>query len=132
GEGDAGELLGSFMRLPLGRVLAAVVVVAAVVTVLALLVETPTGSAWLLGLVAVAVALVSLTGHTSGADNHRVAVSAMFLHLAGAAVWLGPLVVLAVLRVRGGLVATLPVVVARYSRVALWCYVVVGVSGLVS
>jgi cytochrome c oxidase assembly factor CtaG/putative copper export protein len=132
GEGDVGELLGSFMRLPLGRVLAAVVVVAAVVTVLALLVETPTGSAWLLGLVAAAVALVSLTGHTSGADNHRVAVSAMFLHLAGAAAWLGPLVVLAVLRVRGGLTATLPVVVARYSRVALWCYVVVGVSGFVS
>lgn len=131
-EGDVAALLGSFLRLPLGRVLAAVVVVAAVVTVLALLVETPTGSAWLLALVAVAVALVSLTGHTSGADNHRVAVSAMFLHLVGAAAWLGPLVVLAVLRVRGGLGSTLAVVVARYSRVALWCYLVVGASGLVS
>lgn len=130
--GDTGALLTSFLRLPLGRVLAAVVLIAAALTVLALLVNTPTGSAWLLALVAVAVSLVSLTGHTSGADNHRIAVSAMFLHLAGAAVWLGPLVVLAVLRLRGGLRDGLAAVVGRYSQVALWCYVVVGASGLVS
>nr|WP_241744509.1 cytochrome c oxidase assembly protein [Cellulosimicrobium arenosum] len=57
----------------------------------------------------------------------------MFAHLTGAALWVGGLGTLAVVRVRGGLGrADFAAAVGRYSVIALWCYVAVGLSGVVN
>ncbi|MCR6688678.1 cytochrome c oxidase assembly protein [Cellulomonas sp.] len=113
-----------------GRTLASAVVVAAVVTALALVVRTPTGAAWTLALALVALWQVAQLGHAAGAAGHELATSAMFVHLVGAAVWIGALAALALLVGRLG--RDVAPAVARYSVVAGWCVAAVAVSGLVS
>ncbi|MCR6705004.1 MAG: bifunctional copper resistance protein CopD/cytochrome c oxidase assembly protein [Cellulomonas sp.] len=117
-------------QIPLGRTLGSVVVVAAVVTALSMVVRTPTGAAWTLVLGIVALWQLAQLGHAAGAAGHDLATSALFVHLVGAAVWIGALAALAVLvRVVG---TDLAPAVARYSVIAGWCVAAVAVSGLVS
>ncbi|MFI7219579.1 cytochrome c oxidase assembly protein [Micromonospora maritima] len=78
-----------------------------------------------------AVALVgllppALTGHAAGAGNHQIAVSSLALHVLAAALWAGGLA--ALLGIRHS--RHLPGAAARYSRLALACFVAVAVSGL--
>jgi len=81
--------------------------------------------------VAVAAMLpLGLAGHAAGSADHESAVNAIAAHLVGAALWVGGLLALLVLRPLLG--KRLPVVVARYSSMALWCFVAVAVSGVVS
>ncbi|HEY5554978.1 MAG TPA: cytochrome c oxidase assembly protein [Cellulomonas sp.] len=121
---EIGDYVSSF---DLGRAQLGVVVVAAVVAALALVVGTPTGAAWATALVVVALWQQAQTGHAAGTGSHDVATSAMFLHLVGAAVWIGALAVLA--RRLGRDVGP---AAARYSVVAGWCLAAVGASGLVN
>ncbi|MGV8978226.1 MAG: cytochrome c oxidase assembly protein [Cellulomonas sp.] len=114
----------------LGRAQLTIVAVAAVVAALALVVGTPTGAAWATALVVVALWQQAQTGHASGAASHEVATSAMFLHLVGAAVWIGALGALAVLSRRLG--RDVGPAVARYSVIAAWCLAAVAVSGIVN
>lgn len=72
----------------------------------------------------------SVRGHASSAADHDLAIGAMWLHLVAVAVWVGGLVVLCL--VAHLLKAHAATVVRRYSAVALWCFVAVGVSGLAS
>jgi putative copper resistance protein D len=126
-----GAELGVFVgQISLGRTLLGITIVAAATSALALAVATPTGAAWTTALAVVALALQAQTGHASGAVNHELAVSAMFLHLGGAALWIGGLAALAVLN--GKLGADLGPAVARYSSIAAWCYVAVALSGTVN
>ncbi|MBD5785820.1 bifunctional copper resistance protein CopD/cytochrome c oxidase assembly protein [Cellulosimicrobium terreum] len=129
-----GDQLGLFVsQVGLGRNYVFIIVVAAVTSALALAVRTPTGALWTAGLALVALGAQANTGHAAGAASHELAVSSMFLHLAGAALWVGGLGALAVVRVRGGLDRDgFAAVVGRYSAIALWCYVAVGVSGIVN
>ena len=122
-----GEYVSSF---DLGRAQLEVVVLAAVVAVLALVVGTPTGAAWATVLVIVALWQQGQTGHAAGTASHDVATSALFLHLVGAAVWIGALGALAVLARRLG--RDVGPAAARYSVVAGWCLAAVGASGLVN
>jgi len=98
--------------------------------VLALAVATPTGAAWTLALAVSAFAFQASTGHASQNSSHELALSALFLHLLGAAVWIGALLGLALLAARLGQDAA--PAVRRFSSLAGWCLVAVGVSGLVS
>lgn len=117
-------------QIELGRTLGTVVVLAAVTTALAMVVRTPTGAAWTLLLAVVALWQLAQLGHAAGAAGHDLATSALFVHLVGAAVWIGALAALAVLvRVVG---RDLAPAVARYSVIAGWCVAAVAVSGLVS
>ncbi len=116
--------------ISLGRIQLAVVVIAALTTVAALLVRTPVGALWTALLAAVALALLSQTGHASGDVSHELAISTMFLHLLSAAVWIGGLAALALVAHRLG--RDLAPSVARYSTIALWCYLGVAVSGVVN
>ncbi|WP_307858092.1 cytochrome c oxidase assembly protein [Cellulomonas fulva] len=113
-----------------GRTLASAVVLAAVVTALSLVVRTPTGAAWTLALAVVSLWQLAQLGHAAGAASHDLATSAMFVHLVGAAVWIGALVALALLVRSVG--RDLAPAVARYSAIAGWCLVAVAVSGLVN
>jgi len=117
-------------EIPMGRTLGSVVLLAAVVTALAMVVRTPTGAAWTLLAAVAALWQLAQLGHAAGAASHDLATSALFVHLVGAAVWVGALAALAVLvRLVG---RDLPPAVARYSVIAGWCLTAVAVSGLVS
>jgi putative copper resistance protein D len=126
-----GGELGQFVtQFELGRVLLFVAVAAAVVTALALMTTSPVGAAWTALLVLVALWQSAQTGHAAGAASHDLATSSMFLHLVGAALWIGTLLALSPLAHRLG--ADLAPAVARYSVIAAWCFVAVAVSGAVN
>jgi len=72
----------------------------------------------------------SVRGHASSAADHAIAVSALWLHLLAMAVWVGGLVLLCLVSTTLG--RQTGAVVRRYSTLALACYVLVGISGLVS
>lgn len=117
-------------QIDLGRTLLSVTTVAAVVTAVALVVATPTGAAWTAALALVALWQLAQTGHAAGSVSHDLAVSAMVLHLVGAAVWIGALAALALLV--GVLRGDASTAVARYSPIAAWCLVGVSLSGIVN
>ncbi len=77
-----------------------------------------------------AVLPLALAGHAAGTADHETAVNTIAAHLVGASLWVGGLLAIVVLRPTLG--RALPVVVERYSGLALWCFVAVGVSGVVS
>ena len=79
---------------------------------------------------AFALLVLGLAGHAGGSADHETAVNAIAAHLLSAAVWVGGLLALVVLRRPLG--DALGVVARRYSRVALWCFVTLGVSGVMS
>lgn len=89
------------------------------------------GSAvWLFVLALVGLMPVALTGHSSAGGAHDVATSSLLYHLLAAALWVGGLIaLLAHLARRGphcGLAAR------RFSRLALMCWIVMAVSGVVN
>ena len=126
-----GDELGLFLTsVTLGRTLVGATLLAALTAVLALLASSPR-LAFVAALVAAAaLALQAQTGHVSGSVNHELAVSSLFLHLSGAAVWIGGLGALALVAHRLG--RDLAPSVQRYSAVAAWCFVAVAVSGVVN
>ena len=82
-------------------------------------------------LFAVATLLPSaLTGHAASGGSHSLASVSLYLHLAAVAVWVGALCALAWVASRGS--KRLEPAVRRYSRVAMACFVVVGISGVIS
>jgi putative copper resistance protein D len=74
--------------------------------------------------------VLGLAGHAGGSADHETAVNAIAAHLLSAAVWVGGLLALVVLRRPLG--DALGVVARRYSSVALWCFVTLGVSGVMT
>nr|WP_237467635.1 cytochrome c oxidase assembly protein [Leucobacter chromiireducens] len=74
---------------------------------------------------------LALQGHAAGSSNHSQAVNSLLVHLIGAAVWLGGLLTLVFLaRVVDR--QRLSVLTARYSTLALFAFVGVAASGVVS
>jgi len=82
----------------------------------------------LLALAVVALLPVPLTGHSATSPNHEVAVTSLALHVAGVTVWAGALAALLPYALRRG--EHTATAAHRFSRLALWCYVAVGVSGV--
>jgi putative copper resistance protein D len=104
--------------------------IAAAVTVLCFAVRSPTG-VFVVALIAGAGLIpIAEQGHAAGTSSHDAAVTALALHVEGAAVWLGGLVALVLLR--PVLERRLATVLSRYSTLALLCFVVVTVSGVAS
>lgn len=84
-------------------------------------------------LVVTALAMVALypmasQGHAAGNAGHNIAVTSLYLHLVFAAIWLGGLLAIVLLR-RSLEPGRVGVVLARYSSVALVSFIVVAVSG---
>lgn len=108
----------------------AAVLVVALTAVLALTasVATRTGARVLLAAALAALVLpVVLSGHSSAAENHVLAVTTLGIHVVAAAVWVGGLVGL-LLHGRGG--AAAGVAAPRFSRLALGCFLATAVSGV--
>jgi putative copper resistance protein D len=126
-----GSVLLSFVsQVDVGRALGVSALVISLVlnlTILATRVETV---AWAAVLAVVALLPLALGGHASGAADHMNSVDSLALHLVSVCVWVGGLA--ALLLVAGQLGSRLPLVAARYSTVAGWCFVVVAGSGLVN
>ena len=69
-----------------------------------------------------------LTGHSASADDHVLAVNNLAVHVVTAAVWVGGLVAL----VAFGRGTALAPAAARFSRLALACFVLTGASGVLA
>lgn len=85
------------------------------------------------GLLVLALATLlppALTGHSSSSPNHDLATSGLALHLLTLSLWVGGLAVVALHAVRK--LPQLEIAAARFSRLALWCYIGVGASGVFS
>ncbi len=89
--------------------------------------DRPLG-AWVALVLAVAAALPpALTGHSASAGDHDIATSALVIHVATVVIWVGGLIALLwYARTDGRHLAT---AVGRFSPLALWAFLLVGLSG---
>ena len=113
-----------------GRALLFVFGLAVIVAAAAPFVVSLDSGAVLLLVSVVALLPVPLTGHAAGAADHDVATSSLVAHVVAGSLWVGGLLAL-VLYVRRSSGA-LSVAVPRFSALALWCYIAIGLSGLVN
>lgn len=72
----------------------------------------------------------ALIGHSASGDDHTSATNSIFLHLIGASVWVGGIVVLVVISAKLGRDAK--TVLTRYSTLALIAFIVVAFSGVIN
>lgn len=72
----------------------------------------------------------ALTGHSSSSPNHGLAITSVAFHVVTLALWIGGLGVLCTHALRGE--RHLPEMARRFSRMALWCFIGVGLSGVFS
>ncbi|MFD1720536.1 cytochrome c oxidase assembly protein [Amnibacterium endophyticum] len=115
-----------------GRIWLGGTIGAALLTTLLIVVRSHTGVGLMVPLTAAGLVPLALLGHAAtAAGDHNTAITALALHVVGAAAWLGGLGVLLVvgLGLRGAPLADLA---ERYSAIALVAFVVVGYSGIVS
>ena len=127
-----GQSMGVFLTgTDLGLAWLVTVLVAASVTVLCFAVRSRGMVALTAGVSMIGLLPLAQQGHAAGTASHDAAVTALGLHIVGAALWVGGLVTLVLLRpvLRG---ERLALVVGRYSSVALGCFVLVAVSGVAS
>ncbi len=117
----------SLETLRVGVISAALAAVATTIAAVALSRKALAAAA---GVALLAILPLALAGHAAGDADHESAVNTIAFHLVGATLWVGGLLALVLLRPLLG--RRLPVVVARYSTMALWCFVAVGISGVVS
>ncbi|WP_200942398.1 MULTISPECIES: cytochrome c oxidase assembly protein [unclassified Leifsonia] len=127
-----GATLSQFLTaIPLGQAWLATTLIGALVTVLCFAVRNHTALVFVTVVAIAALVPMAQQGHAAGTAGHNAAIIALGLHLVFAAVWLGGLLTIVLLRTKlqpGRLV----VVLGRYSTVALICFIVVAASGYVS
>ncbi len=82
----------------------------------------------LLGLSLAVLLPVSLTGHAASSQSHDLATTSLFLHVVGVSTWVGGLVALGWVALRGS--KRLPDAITRFSTLASWAFVLVAVSGV--
>jgi putative copper resistance protein D len=73
---------------------------------------------------------VAVTGHSSAGGAHDLAIGSLLYHLVAAALWVGGLIALLAHLTRRGVHAGLAC--ARFSRLALACWLVMAVSGVIN
>ena len=88
------------------------------------------GALWAGVLGLVAIFPLALAGHAASTLEHETAVNALLFHMVGTIAWVGGLAAVTILRPMLG--KWLPVVIERYSVIAGWSLLAVGLSGVVS
>jgi cytochrome c oxidase assembly factor CtaG/putative copper export protein len=121
------ELSGYVGQLPQGTALMLVVLISVLIALLTRTTTTPGAALSLLALALIGLLPPPLTGHSASSPNHAVAVVGLALHLAAVVPWVGGLAMLSWHALTGG--ERLAVAAGRFSRLALWCYIMVGASG---
>jgi len=128
-EREFGEQLGRFLlQLPLGQSWLITTIMGSVITVLAFAWRTWTPTLITAILAAASFLPLATQGHSGDLAGHNIAVNSILLHTIGAAVWLGGLLLVVILRDRSG-VGTAQLV-SRYSSLAIAAFAVVAISGL--
>lgn len=103
---------------------------AAVIAAAARLSVTVRSVAALVGLGVATLGPIALTGHAASSGSHSLATTSLYLHLVGATIWVGGLAALGWIAMRGS--KRLEPAMARYSSLALWAFVIVAVSGVIT
>jgi len=120
-----------FSQIEIGQAWLATTLIAAGVTVLCFAVRNLTALVFVTVLALTSLLPMAQQGHSAGAEGHDAAITALGLHLVFAAIWLGGLLSIIVLRTQLGNGRIVPVI-GRYSSLALICFVVVAASGYIS
>jgi putative copper resistance protein D len=84
----------------------------------------------LLGLALLSLVPLALTGHSASGGSHDMATNSLLIHLVAGALWAGGLLALLAHALRGGDHTDLAA--RRFSRVALWCFAAMTLSGIVN
>ncbi len=119
-----------FADASLGRALIAQAVGAAIVAIATRWTLNARALAIVLGIALATLAPVTFTGHAASAGSHSLATMSLMLHIIGITMWVGGLAALAWVAGRGS--KRLEGAIARFSTVATWAFVLVGVSGVVN
>jgi len=96
-QGFSDGMLDYVLAIAVGRAWFWMTIIAAVVTSLVFALRSPTGMAWGAGISLVGVVPLALIGHSSSGDDHFAAVNSIGLHLLGVLLWVGGLILLAML-----------------------------------
>jgi putative copper resistance protein D len=127
-----GDLIGTYLQqTALGQAWLATTLAAAALTVLSFAVRN---QALVLAMVfgaGFALVPMALQGHSGDLASHDSAISAIWVHVVGAGLWLGGVLTLALVA-RAVETRRLSQLVGRYSSIALVSFVAVAVSGYVS
>ena len=73
---------------------------------------------------------IAVTGHSASGGSHDMATNSLLFHLVAAALWVGGLIALLALGWRRG--NHLTVAAKRFSRMALVCWIVMAISGVIN
>ncbi|MCX6502977.1 MAG: cytochrome c oxidase assembly protein [Microbacterium sp.] len=126
-----GQQLGRFLlETELGRTWLITTVAGATLTVLTFAVRS-----WTATLIVAVLALASLVpmgtqGHSGELSSHNMATVSLVLHILAAAVWLGGVILMVIIRPLLGRIELVDAL-RRYSSIALLAFVVVAISGTV-
>ena len=127
---EFGQQLGRFLLdTDIGRAWLITTIVGAVLTVLTFAVRGWTATAIVAALAVAALIPMATVGHSGEEANHNTAVMSLALHIVAAAVWLGGVLLLAVVRPAVER-SDIGAVLRRYSSLALVAFLVVGLSGV--
>jgi putative copper resistance protein D len=127
-----GALLGDYLTTrEIGQAALAGTLIPAAVTILCFATRNHTALLFVTVLAAAGLVPMALQGHSAGAEGHVQAISSLGLHLVFAAIWLGGLLTIILLRrvLERGRIGP---VLGRYSSLALMCFVIVAASGVVN
>lgn len=113
----------------LGRIIVGEAAAAALLAVLLRSCVSVRGAAVLLGAAVLALLPRAWSGHAA-TGSHDVAALSLFVHVIGAAVWVGGLMALTWIAVQGS--KRLAAAVLRYRTVATWAYATVAIAGVVN
>ena len=128
---EFGAQLGRFLvQTELGRTWLIATIAGAVLTVLTFAVRSWTATLFVAILALAALVPMGTQGHSGDEANHHEAMIALILHIIAAAVWLGGLVLMVLVRPILGRDRT-AIALTRYSSIALAAFVVVAISGIV-
>ncbi|AYG03507.1 cytochrome c oxidase assembly protein [Gryllotalpicola protaetiae] len=125
------QFLQFVTQIALGQAWGITTLAAAAATVLCFAVRNQVGLVFVTVLAIGALIPIALQGHAAGTSGHNLAITSLALHIIGAAVWIGGLLTLVLIRnALGG--ERLPTVLSRYSSLALICFIVVAFSGFLN
>jgi len=117
--------------IPLGQAWLETTLMCAAVTVLCFAVRNRTALVFVTGLALLSLLPMAQQGHAAGTAGHDQAVSALGLHLVFAAIWVGGLLTVVLIRKALGQERLIEVI-QRYSTLAIVCFFVVAFSGYIS
>jgi len=129
--GFGSQLVAYTRDIELGRGLGLTAAGAAVIGLLAAGAVKTSSAAWLSAGSLACLIPTALNGHAASSSDHQTAVTSLGLHLLGASVWVGGLAALLLLAPT----VKMPVLAnaaQRYSSLALWAFVAVGISGVIN